>query len=159
MAFDSARLKITFDCGMNDDGQQGSGTSGSGTNVTTFTKRAENVKEVGCYYNTTMYISASGDLYICGNNSYGQQGSGDTSNVTTFTRRYEGSMNTANLTITPTPASATVTINGETTSNADIRKGMPATWEVAATGYVTQTGTIDHIYDDTTLTITLESEE
>ena len=148
-----------YGCGTGGYGQQGSGGT---SDVTTFTKRAENVKEVylppRSYEIETWYQKNNGDLYGCGYNYYGQQGSGGTSDVTTFTRHFEGSINTASLTITPTPNDATVTINSATTSSADIRKGMPAEWSVSKTGYVTQTGTVDHIYDDTTLTVDLESE-
>ena len=141
--------------GDNSVGQQGNGTK---TNVTSFAKRAENVKDFSNPTTSNSYINTSGDLYMCGSNSSGAQGSGDTSDVTTFTRRFEGSVNAATLTITPTPNDAVVTINSATTSSADIRKGMGVEWSVAATGYVTQTGTIEHLYDDTALTVELENE-
>ena len=78
-----------YGCGYCDAGQQGSGTSGSSTNVYTFTKRAENVKEVSCSDNTTWYIDTSNNLYGCGENYSGNQGSNNTSNVLVFTKRAE----------------------------------------------------------------------
>ena len=78
-----------YGCGDGDSGQQGSGTYGSSANVYTFTKRAENVKEVSCSDYTTWYIDNNNDLYGCGANWRGQQGSGDTSDVLTFTKRAE----------------------------------------------------------------------
>ena len=79
-----------YGCGSNYYGQQGSGTSGSSTNVLTFTKRAENVKEVSCSDNTTWYIDTSNNLYGCGYGYNGQQGSGASgysAAVKTFTKR------------------------------------------------------------------------
>ena len=73
-----------YGCGSNNYGHQGSGNT---SKVKTFTKRAENVKEVSCSNSTTWYIDISNNLYGCGWNIYGQQGSGDTSNVLTFTKR------------------------------------------------------------------------
>ena len=76
-----------YGCGNNSYGQQGNGTYGTGTAVKTFTKRASNVKQVVCSYNTTWYIDNNGDLYGCGLNNAGQQGNGSTSNVSTFIKR------------------------------------------------------------------------
>ena len=79
-----------YGCGNGSYGQQGSGTSGSSAKVVTFTKRAENVKEVSCSDSTTWYIDNNNDLYGCGNGLYGQQGSGTSGNsasVLTFTKR------------------------------------------------------------------------
>jgi len=67
----------------------GSGRNNSSGNQSTFTKRAENVKEVSCSYRTTWYIDNNNDLYGCGESGNGQQGSGGTSNVLTFTKRAE----------------------------------------------------------------------
>ena len=79
-----------YGCGSNFYGQQGSGTSGSGTDVTTFTKRASNVKLVVYNYATTWYLTNDGELYGCGQNEHGQQGSGTSGDViTTFTKRAE----------------------------------------------------------------------
>ena len=75
-----------YGCGGNGAGQQGAENR---TNVKTFTKRAENVKEVSCSNSTTWYIDNNGDLYGCGGNVEGQQGSGDTSDVLVFTKRAE----------------------------------------------------------------------
>lgn len=82
-----------YGCGNNSLGQQGSGTSGSGTQVTTFTKRANNLKSSDsfvCSPYTTWYIDDNKDLYGCGYNYYGQQGngtSGSGTQVSTFTKR------------------------------------------------------------------------
>jgi alpha-tubulin suppressor-like RCC1 family protein len=78
-----------YGCGDNTKGQQGSGDT---TTVTTFTKRASNVKDFACCDDSfpsvvSWYITESGDLYGCGQNDYGQQGAGNTTNVTTFTKR------------------------------------------------------------------------
>ena len=75
-----------YGCGLNGSGQQGSGNT---SDVLTFTKRAENVKEVICSGGTTWYIDNNNDLYGCGSNFYGQQGSGDRNDVSTFTKRAE----------------------------------------------------------------------
>ena len=73
-----------YGCGSNEYGQQGSGNDSA---VKTFTKRAENVKEVSCTSGTTWYVDNNNDLYGCGQNTYGQQGSGNTIEVSTFTKR------------------------------------------------------------------------
>ena len=73
-----------YGCGNNNLGQQGSSNK---ENVLTFTKRAENVKQVSCSTYTTWYVNNNGDLYGCGQGKSGQQGSGSTSNVSTFTKR------------------------------------------------------------------------
>ena len=78
-----------YGCGQNYYGNQGSGTSGDTSDVSTFTKRAENVKKVSCSDYTTWYIDNNNNLYGCGDNESGQQGSGNTSNVLTFTKRAE----------------------------------------------------------------------
>ena len=78
-----------YGCGRNSFGEQGSGTSGDSANVLTFTKRAENVKEVSCSEYVTWYIDNNGELYGCGDNSFGEQGSGNTTKVKTFTKRAE----------------------------------------------------------------------
>ena len=76
-------------CGNNSNGQQGSGTSGNGTDVTTFTKRAENVAQIFGSGSTTGYLTTSGEFYLCGYNGNGQQGSGNMTDVKTFTKRAE----------------------------------------------------------------------
>ena len=76
-----------YGCGWGYYGNQGSGGSGKTENVLTFTKRAENAKEVSCSDFTTWYIDNNNDLYGCGSNNYGQQGSGDKNIVLTFTKR------------------------------------------------------------------------
>ena len=76
-----------YGCGYGTYGQQGSGDT---VDVTTFTKRADNVKQIACSYRTTWYINESDELYGCGNNLYGQQGSGSISfRESTFTKRAE----------------------------------------------------------------------
>ena len=52
----------------------------------TFTKKAENVKDVSCSNYHSVYVSNNNDLYGCGNNTHGQQGIGVTENVLTFTK-------------------------------------------------------------------------
>ena len=78
-----------YGCGSSCYGQQGSGTSGYSAAVKTFTKRAENVKEVICSDGTTWYIDNNNNLYGCGGNDNGNQGSNNTSNVLVFTKRAE----------------------------------------------------------------------
>ena len=78
-----------YGCGYNEYGQQGNGESGKYSKVLTFTKRAENVKNVFCSSYTTWYIDNNNDLYGCGYNNQGQQGNGSTSNISTFTKRAE----------------------------------------------------------------------
>lgn len=62
-----------YGCGYNNKGQQGSGNT---TNVTKFTKRAENVKDVKVFQIRTVYINNNNDLYSCGWNGYGPHGTG-----------------------------------------------------------------------------------
>ena len=60
-----------YGTGRNDSGEQGNGTSGTTTDVTTFTKRASNVAKVWSTYNTfsnTFYLTNDGELYGCGSN-------------------------------------------------------------------------------------------
>lgn len=76
-----------YGCGSATRGQQGNGDNSYEYEVTTFTKRAENVSQVACSDYTTWYLSKSGELYGCGGASDGQQGSGSTSDVKTFTKR------------------------------------------------------------------------
>lgn len=45
-----------------------------------------------------------------------------------------------NFTINPTPADATVIINGSATNHIKAGKGHTVTWSVSGTGYVTQSG-------------------
>ena len=74
-----------YGCGSNNYGQQGSGDT---SDVTTFTKRADNVVKITPYNeDATWYVNLSGELYGTGANYGGQQGSGNTSNVTTFIKR------------------------------------------------------------------------
>ena len=147
-------------CGYGNYGQQGSGGT---TDVTTFTQRLTDVKQFNACRETTWALKTDGTVWGCGYGNYGQQGnggSGNTNKVTSFTKRNPSvtGYNSATLTIVPTPSDAIVTINTVVTSSADIRKGTEAAWSVSKTGYVTQSGSIAHIYDDTTLEITLESE-
>ena len=91
-----------FGCGQGNTGAQGNGGSSWSSNVSVFTKRAENVDRVfpssmaGVYtydsydyYCVTWFITKDNELFGCGYNDYGQQGSGNTTNVTTFTKRAE----------------------------------------------------------------------
>ena len=72
-------------CGDNQYGQQG--IDPATTYVSTFTKRASNVKDFTCSESTTWYIDEDDKLYGCGLNDQGQQGTGNTTNVSTFTQR------------------------------------------------------------------------
>ena len=76
-----------YGCGNGEFGQQGNGSSGRGANVTTFTKRADNVDQVACSDTTTWFLTKSGELYGCGDGYYGQQGNDSTAKVNTFTKR------------------------------------------------------------------------
>ena len=82
-----------FGCGYNYYGEQGSNTSGSGTDVTTFTDRTpadKVVTQVACSANTTWIVTQDGRVLGCGYNNDGQQGSntsGSGTDVTTFTDR------------------------------------------------------------------------
>ncbi|MBQ2285413.1 MAG: hypothetical protein II244_07080, partial [Clostridia bacterium] len=72
--FTSGYITTTGDfylCGANDAGQQGNGTSGSATNVTTFTKRGENVAQIFLSKDTSGYLTTTGDFYLCGWNNAG----------------------------------------------------------------------------------------
>ena len=82
-----------YGCGQNTYGNQGSGTSGSGTDVTTFTDRTPTdkvVTQVACSTNTTWIVTQDGKVYGCGANFYGQQSSGaygSGAHISTFTDR------------------------------------------------------------------------
>lgn len=56
--------------------------------------------------------------------------------------------------INPTPADATVVINGSTTKSIRAAKGHTVTWSVSKTGFVTQSGS-EVISDDVLKNITL----
>jgi alpha-tubulin suppressor-like RCC1 family protein len=75
-----------YGTGINTKGQQGTGDT---TKVTTFTKRASNVRDFDCSDRATWYIDNNNDLYGCGLNSYGQQGDGTQNDVLIFTKRAE----------------------------------------------------------------------
>ena len=79
-----------YGCGNNRQGQQGKGEQGWQTNVSTFTNRASNVNSVVASSDATWYITTSGDLYGCGQNTRGKQGMNDNDSyayVTSFTKR------------------------------------------------------------------------
>ena len=59
-------------------------------------------------------------------------------------------------TINPTPADATVVINGSTTKSIRAAKGHTVTWSVSKEGYITQSGS-DVISGDVLKNITLAS--
>lgn len=76
-----------YGCGDGSWGQQGSGAEDK---VLTFTKRAENVKQVVCSEQTTWYLTNDGNLYGCGTCYSGVQGDGKNNindKVTSFTLR------------------------------------------------------------------------
>lgn len=58
------------------------------------------------------------------------------------------------FTINPTPADATVVINGSTTKSIRASKGQTVTWSVSRTGYVPEFGS-NVIFDDVSKTVTL----
>ena len=74
-------------CGSNDEGQQGSGTSGSGQKVISFTQRLTGVKDIVSTMGTTWALKTDGTLWGCGYNAWGQQSSNNTTTITTFTQR------------------------------------------------------------------------
>lgn len=47
----------------------------------------QKIKQVACTINSTGFINSKGELYGCGNNTYGQQGNGSKDNVLVFTKR------------------------------------------------------------------------
>lgn len=59
-----------------------------------------------------------------------------------------------NFTINPTPADATVIINGSTTKSIRAAKGHTVTWSVSKAGFVTQSGS-DVISGDVSKNVTL----
>ena len=82
-----------YGCGENTYGQQGSGTvTGDSVNtqdnaqcITTFTKRASNVKEIYVSQCTTSYVDLDGVYWMCGRAEYGNQATSTTTPITTFT--------------------------------------------------------------------------
>lgn len=61
------------------------------------------------------------------------------------------------ITIKPTPAGATVKLNGSTQTSIEVLKGSEVTYEVSATGYKTKTETV--IADQTkTVDVVLEAD-
>lgn len=87
-----------YTCGQNGIGKLGI-PSEEESDILVFTKVATNVKEVytDCYATAAAYIDASGNLYLCGSNEYGQQGNGESGRdenynariVQQFTKRAE----------------------------------------------------------------------
>ena len=79
-----------WSCGANSDGELGLGTSGSGTNRTTFTQVTTNinndVKQIACGHAHVIILKTDGSIYSCGLNEDGQLGLGDTTDRTTFTQ-------------------------------------------------------------------------
>lgn len=73
-----------FGCGSGSQGQQGSGDT---SNVLTFTKRGDDVKQASFTENVSCYVDNNDILYVCGKGSAGVQGNGSTDNVLTFTQR------------------------------------------------------------------------
>ena len=76
-----------YGCGAGAQGQQGSGDT---SNVLTFTKRAENVKDFSCSSETSWYVNDNNELYGCGHNNHGQQSSNNTTDILRFTLRRSG---------------------------------------------------------------------
>lgn len=73
-----------YGCGDNQYGQQG--ISSSTSYVSSFTKRASNVRDFECTSTSTWYITNEDVLYGCGLNDSYQMGNGTTTNVETFTQ-------------------------------------------------------------------------
>lgn len=63
------------------------------------------------------------------------------------------------FTIVPTPSNATVTINGEQRSSYSCPAGTSITWQVAATGYVSQSGVYTMTAENHTENVTLTQEQ
>ena len=81
-------------CGKNDYGQQGSRTT---TDVTSYTKRASNVKKVATGWYSTQYIDMNNALYSCGNPRYlGINSPYTTPTITTFAKRRDNVINVVN---------------------------------------------------------------
>ena len=60
---------------------------GSAEGSTTWKQFVSGVKDFYTNGYSAGYITTNNDLYLCGINTYGQQGSGNTTNVTTYTKR------------------------------------------------------------------------
>ena len=80
-----------YGCGDNTYGAQGSGTVTGETSpqnnaqcITTFTKRADNVKEIYVSQGTTSYVDLDGVYWMCGRAEWGNQATSTTTPVTTF---------------------------------------------------------------------------
>ena len=77
-------------CGNNGGGQLGLGTSGSGTNKTSFTQVTTNidndVEQITCSGYQTLILKTDGLLYGCGYNNYLGLGAITNAGVTTFTQ-------------------------------------------------------------------------
>lgn len=102
-----------YGCGSNHYGQQGDGTGALGVYRESFTKVAENVAKVVLGYNSTWYITTSGELYGCGHNYYGQQGSGQDGDVLTFTKRAENVADVTSTLYSPLASTLYVTTSGD----------------------------------------------
>lgn len=63
------------------------------------------------------------------------------------------------FTIVPTPSNATVTINGSTRTSYSCPAGTSITWQVAATGYVSQSGVYTMGAENHTENVTLTQEQ
>ena len=63
------------------------------------------------------------------------------------------------FTIVPTPSNATVTINGSTRTSYSCPAGTSITWQVAATGYVSQSGVYTMRAENHTENVTLTQEQ
>ena len=85
--------------GSNSNGQLGTGTSGSGTDVLVFTTvyapSSESTKciAVSCGSNHTLILLSDGSVKATGLNTNGQLGTGDTANKTSFTQVYTPALN------------------------------------------------------------------
>lgn len=58
------------------------------------------------------------------------------------------------FTINPTPSNATVKLNGQTTKTLTVVHGTTVNWEVSASGYITQSGTVT-VTSNSTKNVTL----
>lgn len=62
------------------------------------------------------------------------------------------------FTINPTPSNATVKLNGQTTKTLTVVHGTTVNWEVSASGYITQSGTVT-VTSNSTKNVVLKKKE
>lgn len=62
------------------------------------------------------------------------------------------------VTVSATPSDATVKINGQSVSELEVAAGSNVSWSVSKDGYIPQSGNIQSISKDETVTVTLETD-